>query len=153
MKSYFKNMKTITKVDYATYLGVILAFLVVSVCQDSVASIPGVAEDKFHISGKIFACLVVEPLYITVRRKHIVLYDLICVFSSLYDQKHCQVPHKGDQGGVPLGNIFPVQCVAVAQLFLHPRVNPVFYIFHPVLFFFIFFHKLRYLPGLFYSLK
>ena len=33
MKSYFKNMKTITKVDYATYLGVILAFLVVSVCQ------------------------------------------------------------------------------------------------------------------------
>ena len=33
MKSYFKNMKTITKVDYATYLGVILAFIVVSVCQ------------------------------------------------------------------------------------------------------------------------
>ena len=33
MKSYFKNMKTITKVDYATYLGVILAFIVVSICQ------------------------------------------------------------------------------------------------------------------------
>ena len=33
MKGYFKNMKTITKVDFATYLGVILAFIVVSVCQ------------------------------------------------------------------------------------------------------------------------
>ena len=33
MKSYFKNMKTITKADYATYLGVILAFIVVSICQ------------------------------------------------------------------------------------------------------------------------
>ena len=33
MKCYFKNMKTITKVDFATYLGVILAFIVVSVCQ------------------------------------------------------------------------------------------------------------------------
>ena len=29
----FKTMKSITKVDYATYLGVILAFIVVSVCQ------------------------------------------------------------------------------------------------------------------------
>ena len=27
MKGYFKNMKTITKVDFATYLGVILAFI------------------------------------------------------------------------------------------------------------------------------
>ena len=33
MKGYFKNMKTITKVDFATYLGVILAFIVVSICQ------------------------------------------------------------------------------------------------------------------------
>ena len=33
MKGYFKNMKTITKVDFATYLGVILAFIVASVCQ------------------------------------------------------------------------------------------------------------------------
>ena len=33
MKGYVKNMKTITKVDFATYLGVILAFIVVSVCQ------------------------------------------------------------------------------------------------------------------------
>lgn len=33
MKGYFKNTKTITKVDFATYLGVILAFIVVSVCQ------------------------------------------------------------------------------------------------------------------------
>ena len=33
MKGDFKNMKTITKVDFATYLGVILAFIVVSVCQ------------------------------------------------------------------------------------------------------------------------
>ena len=33
MKQYFKNMKTITKVDYATYAGVILAFVIVSVCQ------------------------------------------------------------------------------------------------------------------------
>ena len=30
MKGYFKNTKTITKVDFATYLGVILAFIVVS---------------------------------------------------------------------------------------------------------------------------
>ena len=33
MKTYFKNMKTVTKVDFATYLGVILAFAAVSVCQ------------------------------------------------------------------------------------------------------------------------
>ena len=33
MKSYFKNMKTITKVDYATYGLVILAFIVVTICQ------------------------------------------------------------------------------------------------------------------------
>lgn len=33
MKGYFKSMKVITKVDFATYLGVILAFIVVSVCQ------------------------------------------------------------------------------------------------------------------------
>ena len=33
MRSYLKNMKTITKVDYATYLGVILAFIVVTICQ------------------------------------------------------------------------------------------------------------------------
>ena len=33
MKGYFKNTKTITKVDFATYLGVILAFIVVSICQ------------------------------------------------------------------------------------------------------------------------
>ena len=33
MKNYFKNMKTATKMDYATYAGVILAFVVVMVCQ------------------------------------------------------------------------------------------------------------------------
>ena len=33
MKNYLKNMKTAAKVDYATYLGVILAFVIVSVCQ------------------------------------------------------------------------------------------------------------------------
>ena len=33
MKSYFKNMKRTTKVDYATYAGVILAFIVVMACQ------------------------------------------------------------------------------------------------------------------------
>ena len=33
MKNYFKNMKTATKVDYATYLGVILAFVIVLLCQ------------------------------------------------------------------------------------------------------------------------
>ena len=33
MKQYFKNMKTVTKVDYATYAGVILAFVIVSICQ------------------------------------------------------------------------------------------------------------------------
>ena len=33
MKSYFKNMKTATKVDYATYTGVILAFVVIMICQ------------------------------------------------------------------------------------------------------------------------
>ena len=33
MKNYFKNMKRVTKVDYATYAGVILAFVIVSVCQ------------------------------------------------------------------------------------------------------------------------
>ena len=33
MKNYFKNMKTATKVDYATYAGVILAFVIVMLCQ------------------------------------------------------------------------------------------------------------------------
>ena len=33
MKTYLKNMKTVTKVDFATYLGVILAFVIVTVCQ------------------------------------------------------------------------------------------------------------------------
>ncbi len=33
MKTYLKNMKTVTKVDFATYLGVILAFIVVTICQ------------------------------------------------------------------------------------------------------------------------
>ena len=33
MKHYFKTMKTVTKVDYATYAGVILAFVIVSICQ------------------------------------------------------------------------------------------------------------------------
>ena len=33
MKNYFKTMKTVTKVDYATYAGVILAFIVVTICQ------------------------------------------------------------------------------------------------------------------------
>ena len=33
MKTYLKNMKTVTKVDFATYLGVILVFAAVSVCQ------------------------------------------------------------------------------------------------------------------------
>ena len=31
--SYFKNMKMVTVVDYATYLGVILAFVIVMICQ------------------------------------------------------------------------------------------------------------------------
>ncbi len=35
LKRYFKNMKTATKVDYATYLGVILAFAVVMACQSA----------------------------------------------------------------------------------------------------------------------
>ena len=35
LKGYFKNMKTVTKVDYATYLGVILAFAVVMACQSA----------------------------------------------------------------------------------------------------------------------
>ena len=34
MKNYFKNMKTVTKADYATYLGVILAFVIVMICQN-----------------------------------------------------------------------------------------------------------------------
>ena len=29
MKQYFKTMKTATKVDYATYAGVVLAFVIV----------------------------------------------------------------------------------------------------------------------------
>ena len=33
MKNYFKNMKRVTKVDFATYIGVILAFVIVMVCQ------------------------------------------------------------------------------------------------------------------------
>ena len=33
LKRYFKNMKTVTKVDYATYLGVILVFAIVMACQ------------------------------------------------------------------------------------------------------------------------
>ena len=33
MRTYFKNMRSITKVDYATYLGVILAFAAVMICQ------------------------------------------------------------------------------------------------------------------------
>ena len=33
MKQYLKSMKTVTKVDFATYLGVILAFVIVTVCQ------------------------------------------------------------------------------------------------------------------------
>ena len=35
MRNYIKNMKTAAKVDYATYLGVILAFVVVSACQSA----------------------------------------------------------------------------------------------------------------------
>ena len=35
MKNYFKNMKSITKVDYATYLGVIVAFVVVTLLQSA----------------------------------------------------------------------------------------------------------------------
>ena len=35
MKNYFKNMKTITKVDYATYLGVIAAFVIVTLLQSA----------------------------------------------------------------------------------------------------------------------
>ena len=35
MKNYLKTMKTATKVDYATYAGVILAFVIVSVCQSA----------------------------------------------------------------------------------------------------------------------
>ena len=31
MKGYFKNMKTITKVDFATYLGVILALSLIHI--------------------------------------------------------------------------------------------------------------------------
>ena len=33
MKNYFKTMKTATKVDYGTYAGVILAFVIVTICQ------------------------------------------------------------------------------------------------------------------------
>ena len=33
VKSYFKNMKRTTRVDYLTYIGVILAFIVVTACQ------------------------------------------------------------------------------------------------------------------------
>ena len=33
MKYYLKNMKTAAKVDYATYLGVILVFVIISICQ------------------------------------------------------------------------------------------------------------------------
>ena len=33
MRQYLKSMKTVTKVDFATYLGVILAFIIVTVCQ------------------------------------------------------------------------------------------------------------------------
>ncbi len=33
MKNYFKGMKAVTKMDYATYAGVILAFVIVSLCQ------------------------------------------------------------------------------------------------------------------------
>ena len=33
MKQYFKTMKTATKVDYATYAGVVLAFVIVMLCQ------------------------------------------------------------------------------------------------------------------------
>ena len=33
LKRYFQEMKTVTKVGYATYLGVILAFVIVMVCQ------------------------------------------------------------------------------------------------------------------------
>ena len=33
MKNYFKNMKGITKVDFATYAGVIVVFVVVSLCK------------------------------------------------------------------------------------------------------------------------
>ena len=33
MGTYFKNMRTVTKVDYATYLGVVLAFFAVMICQ------------------------------------------------------------------------------------------------------------------------
>ncbi len=33
IKNYFKNMKTVTKVDFATYLGVILVFIIVYICQ------------------------------------------------------------------------------------------------------------------------
>ena len=33
LKGYFKNMKTVTKVDYATYAGVVLAFVIVMLCQ------------------------------------------------------------------------------------------------------------------------
>ena len=35
MKQYFKNMKKVTRVDFATYLGVIVAFLIVSICQSA----------------------------------------------------------------------------------------------------------------------
>lgn len=35
MKHYFKQMKTVTKVDYATYAGVILAFVIVVFCQSA----------------------------------------------------------------------------------------------------------------------
>lgn len=35
MKNYFKNMKNTTKVDYATYLGVIAAFVIVTILQNA----------------------------------------------------------------------------------------------------------------------
>ena len=54
MKSYFKNMKTITKADYATYLGVILAFIVVSICQS-----PGAGEPLpgRHAGAHLLLCV------------------------------------------------------------------------------------------------
>ena len=41
MKSYLKNMNSVTKVDFATYLGVILAFVIVMVCQNITVGILG----------------------------------------------------------------------------------------------------------------
>ena len=35
IRQYFKGMKKVTKVDYATYLGVILAFVIVTLCQSA----------------------------------------------------------------------------------------------------------------------